>query len=73
MGEDAIFEVRNAEIEELLRGVAKRIGHDMPQGFGFTLLIFSYGEQGSMFYISTAQRADMLNAMKEFIRKQENL
>jgi hypothetical protein len=64
------FEVRNHEVEEKLRELGRTIERDMPEGFGFTLLIFSY-EPGPMFYISSAERDGMIAAMREFIAKHE--
>lgn len=61
---------RNPQIEKLLRDIAQNIGAQIPEGFGFTLLIFGYGDDESMFYISSAQRNDMVKAMREFIQKQ---
>lgn len=65
------FEIRNAEVEAMLKDIGKTIHGVMPEGFGFTLLMFSFGEGGSTFYISDAQRDDMLKAMQEFIDKQK--
>ena len=41
----------------------------LPPEFGFTLLVFKTGdvEGGRMNYISSAERGDMLTAMKELI------
>lgn len=64
------FEVRNLEVEEKLRQMGRAIKADMPKGFGFALMIFSY-ESGSMFYISSAERETMIAAMREFIAKHE--
>ena len=64
------FEVRNAEVETKLKEIGRSIKADMPKGFGFALLIFSY-EPGSMFYISSAERETMIAAMREFIAKHE--
>jgi hypothetical protein len=46
-------------------------GGKLPDGWGFALLVFTYGG-GTMTYISSAQRADMILAMQEFLRKQAN-
>lgn len=67
----ADHEIENAQIEGILNDMGRSIGSGLPAGWGFNLLIFSFGEKGSMFYISNAQRADMLEAMREFIAKQE--
>jgi hypothetical protein len=65
------FEIRNLEVESKLNEIGHLIGPVLPKGFGFTLLIFSFGPGGSMFYISNSDRRDMIKAMKEFIAKQE--
>jgi hypothetical protein len=69
---DAKFEVRNREIEELLRKIGNRIGDDMPTGYGFALLLFGFGDAGELFYISNAERPDICNVMREFIAKHDH-
>lgn len=71
------YNVRSADVEATLRDLAGQIKPQVPSGFGFTLLIFSYGQTGlakegkagSLFYISSARREDMVQAMKEFIAR----
>lgn len=58
------------DIQRTLKKLGSLIGDDLPDGWGFNLLLFTYGEGGSLFYISSAQRADVLNVMKEFIKRQ---
>lgn len=58
------------DVLKAMRDHAARLESNMPPGWGFTILFFTYGEGGSMAYISSAQRADMLKAMYEFIRMQ---
>lgn len=67
------YEVRNKEIEMMLKDIGNRIGSVLPTGWGFNLLIFDFGkkEDGSMFYVSNANRDDMIAAMKEFIVKHD--
>jgi hypothetical protein len=75
--EQSSYNVRHPDVEHALRNIAGGIKPQLPDGFGFTLMIFSYGQTGlkgegaagSMFYISSAQRADMIKAMKEFITR----
>lgn len=62
-------EVENPPIKALLNDLGGMLGAQMPEGWGFTLLLFTYGEDGSLFYISSANRQDMLNTMAEFIGK----
>lgn len=71
MPDEMKYEVHNEEIEKLLNDLGRMIKQIVPDGYGFNLMIFSYGEGGDMFYISSAQRQDMINAMKEFIAKYE--
>lgn len=67
---DNQFEQRNPEIESLLKEIGTILVTHMPSGFGFSLLIFSYGEGGNLFYISSAHREDIVKTMIEFIEKQ---
>lgn len=68
---DLRFTVENAKLKKILRQLAGSIAARLPTGWGFTLLLFEYGEKGSLFYISNAQRADMVRTMKEFIARNE--
>lgn len=65
------FEVFNENIEFLLRELGEFLNRKMPKGWGFTLQIFSFGKNGSNFYISNANRDDMVKMMKEFIEREE--
>lgn len=77
VADQSSYNVRHTEVEQLLRKLGRDLKGQMPPGFGYTLLIFSYGKlgltgegkEGSMFYISTAERHDMVQAMKEFIAR----
>lgn len=66
------FEIDNREIRDLLNSIARRIGYEMPKGWGFALFLFSYGEPSqptNLFYISSAQREQVIAALTEFITK----
>lgn len=68
------YEVRHATAERKLREIGRMLKDTMPTGWGFTLFIFEYGDEvdkGSMFYLSSSEREDMLKVLKEFIAKQE--
>jgi len=66
---------KQREIEASARGIAKAIGSVVPNGVGFTLLLFTFdhdaNEDGFLTYVSNAERVDMLAAMKEFIARNE--
>lgn len=42
---------------------------NIPDGAGFALILFDFGEGGSMSYISNANLGDMLKAMKGILEK----
>jgi hypothetical protein len=75
--EQLAYNVRSDAVESALRELAGQIKSQVPSGWMFTLMIFSgdqtglpgEGKAGSMFYISTARRDDMVQAMKEFIAR----
>jgi hypothetical protein len=54
---------------------ARRIGDELkrslPAGVGFAVLVFDIGAKGNLAYVSNAERASMLQAMREFIAKTE--
>lgn len=56
-------------IKDALTRIGNSIGDALPKGWGFGLLIFTFGEGGLMSWTSNAQREDMLNSMAEFLRK----
>lgn len=58
------------DIQRRLQEIGGHIGADLPEGWGFNLLLFEYGVGGSLFYISSAERADVIAVMREYIRRQ---
>lgn len=61
------------EVRETMNKVASAIDSALPDGFGFVLLVFNFGEGGYMNYISNSDRADVVRAMKEFVAKEEGV
>jgi hypothetical protein len=53
-------------LAEAVQGALDSIGAN----YGFTLMLFHFGEGGHLTYISNAQREDMILAIKEFLVKQ---
>jgi hypothetical protein len=70
MSDDPRFEVHDHVAEKFLKEIGLMLGRAVPPGYGFTLLLFSFGPGGHMFYTSNANRDDMVRAMREFIAKQ---
>ncbi|HEX3941369.1 MAG TPA: hypothetical protein VHX11_07805 [Acidobacteriaceae bacterium] len=65
------YEVRDKEVQATLAGIGRVLKESMPEGWGFTLLITSYGAGGAVFYLSSCERQDMIATMREFIQKHE--
>jgi len=45
--------------------VARLIDERLPPGFGFALLVFSFGEHGYLTHVSNAQREDLVKVLRE--------
>jgi len=58
-------------LREELKAYGRALKNSMPKGWGFTLLMFTYGAGGSMMYLSSAQRGPMIESLKELIAKLE--
>lgn len=57
-------------LDEIFNGEAPDVGVWVKRT-GFALLVFPFDAPGRCNYISNAERADMLTAMKEFIARAE--
>ena len=67
---DERYEVRQGDIERKLYSIGRMIGDDMPEGWGFLLMIASYGEGGSTFYLSSMQRDSTIKMLEEFLARE---
>lgn len=66
---DYRYTVRDPEIEQRMKLIGELIKDKLPDNWGFNLLLFTYGEKGNLFYISSAEREDVIKVMKEFIAR----
>lgn len=69
-------ETSEAKLNERAREIGKLIGKDLPADVGFGLFLFNYGDEqtgecGFMAWISNAERATMIPALKEWIARAE--
>lgn len=62
---------REQQADNMLQEIAKEIKTKLPEGFGFALLAYEFGEgkDRKMLYISNSQRQDVMMAMAEFLEK----
>jgi hypothetical protein len=73
---EALMPTPRTELEKQARDVAKAIDEALNENrhrgrVGFALFVFDFGEKGNLAYVSNAQRADMIAAVKEWLEKQE--
>lgn len=54
-----------------MNAIAQALREYLPADYGFALLVFKYGDTGRMNYIASAERGDMIAAMKELISRFE--
>lgn len=59
------------EMERKMQSIARLVGNMVPDGWGFAVLCFSYGENGFMNWVSNAKREDMIRALREMATKLE--
>lgn len=57
--------------EVVARDIGRKLTDAMPPGWGFALVLFTFGEGGFLTYMSNAQRADMVKALRECADKIE--
>lgn len=55
-----------------MRKIGKTIESMIPKGFGFWLIVFPFNRPGIANYISNAERATMIEALKEKIKVLES-
>ena len=62
---------REEQANAVLQDIAKDIKETLPDGMGFALLAYEFGEQPDRktLYVSNSNRADVMNAMVEFLQK----
>lgn len=62
---------KEQKASEILQEIATDIKEKLPEGMGFALLTYEFGEgeNKKMLYISNSNRVDVMNAMVEFLQK----
>ncbi len=62
---------RLADLEAQAASIGRVIKEQLPPGVGMTLFIFTLGEGGWMTFVSSAERADVVESLREFISRAE--
>ena len=60
------------EAERKMKDLADAVKANVPQGWGYAVLCYSFGENGFMNYVSNGRREDMVKALKELLVNLEN-
>ena len=58
------------KVKGRLKGIAKYVKNELPDGFGFVLLTFKFNAEpgiSQMMYVSNANREDVILAMEEWV------
>ncbi len=65
---------RDEKAKNKMQQIAKDIKSQLPEGMGFALLAFDFGNKPDrrVNYVSNANREDIVKVMKEWIQKTEN-
>jgi hypothetical protein len=71
MADDAIRPEHRLKMNEIAKWLDAAINESGVK-CGFALLVFDFGADGFMNYISNANRDDMIRAMEEFIARHVN-
>ncbi len=58
-----------SDVTDRMQETARMVAATLPPNTGFVVLAFDFGPGGRLEYISNANRADVLNALQEFIEK----
>jgi hypothetical protein len=58
-------------IKDKLQDLGKAVDDQIPVNYGFILLVFPFGPDGIMQYVSNCRRLDALQSMREFIARNE--
>ena len=65
---------REEQANNILQDIMKDIKKKLPEGMGFTLLAYEFGDKKDrrMLYASNSKREDVMMAMLEFVNKNLN-
>lgn len=56
-------------LEQQAREIGVQIGEACPAGVGYALLVFDFGDDGNLAYVSNANRADMIRALEDLVKR----
>ena len=63
--------VRDEDKYRALRTLATLIDGEVPEGMGFAVFLFDFGPEGSLSYLSSVERRDVVSVLKKWIAHEE--
>lgn len=57
------------DLEAVRNGLGAALSEALPEGVGFTLILFDFGKGGNITYLSNAQREDMEQTLADLLKK----
>lgn len=64
---------KDANVVTHLQSIARMVDEELPEGFGFILMAFPFGDkEGRINYVAKCNRDDAINVLKSWLAKQEN-
>lgn len=65
------MEYNDEDIKKNMQNIAKKVDDELPEGYGFCVLVFPFGdaEGRQLMYAANADRLDIMKAMEEWIEK----
>lgn len=67
--EGAVHMAKRIVLEEEVGNIARALGQVVPDGIGFTLVLFNFGKGGSMSYASSGRREETMAMLRELLDK----
>lgn len=58
-----------AELEAAARQLGRRIKQGVPPGVGFVVVMYDYGPNGHMTFLSSGDRGDTMKMLRELLQK----
>jgi hypothetical protein len=59
------------QTKEKMQELGRRVKAQLPEGTGYALFVFPHGQLGAANYVSDSERADVIEAVKGFVKRNE--
>jgi hypothetical protein len=59
------------QTKEKMHNLGRMVKAQLPEGVGYALFVWKHGEAGAANYVSDSQRPDVIEAVKGFVKRNE--